>query len=182
MTWRARPCSLQNPTYRAFTKFEKNAKKLPISYIGLLQTLESALGSTVHNTRVNLPCKAFYEKAKLTSERKHRQVILERSRCLDASGYHYFRLRVVTVLRLCPNLGYLLISWPLLWRPHFWRRNYILKWVFLFNSRTAIAGAIIGLLLVFFYFVVMIFVTTIWRHSHFLFIRSCNFNWIACVT
>ena len=33
-----------------------------------------------------------------------------------------------------------------------------------------------------FYFVVMIFVTTIWRHSHFLFIRSCNFNWIACVT
>ena len=29
------------------------------------------------------------------------------------------------------------------------------------NSRTAIAGAIIGLLLVFFYFVVMIFVTTI---------------------
>ena len=22
----------------------------------------------------------------------------------------------------------------------------------------------------------------IWRHSHFLFIRSCNFNWIACVT
>ena len=34
----------------------------------------------------------------------------------------------------------------------------------------------------FFYFVVMIFVTTIWRHSHFLFIRSCNFNWIACVT
>ena len=31
----------------------------------------------------------------------------------------------------------------------------------LFNSRTAIAGAIIGLLLVFFYFVVMIFVTTI---------------------
>ena len=34
----------------------------------------------------------------------------------------------------------------------------------------------------FFYFVVMIFVTTIWRHSHFLFICSCNFNWIACVT
>ena len=34
----------------------------------------------------------------------------------------------------------------------------------------------------FFYFVVMIFVTTIWRHSHFLFIRSCNFKWIACVT
>ena len=34
----------------------------------------------------------------------------------------------------------------------------------------------------FFYFVVMIFVTTIWRHSHFLFIRSCNFNWIAFVT
>ena len=34
----------------------------------------------------------------------------------------------------------------------------------------------------FFYFVVMIFVTTMWRHSHFLFIRSCNFNWIACVT
>ena len=34
----------------------------------------------------------------------------------------------------------------------------------------------------FFYFVVMIFVTTIWRHSHFLFIRSCNFNWFACVT
>ena len=34
----------------------------------------------------------------------------------------------------------------------------------------------------FFYFVVMIFVTTIWRHSYFLFIRSCNFNWIACVT
>ena len=33
-----------------------------------------------------------------------------------------------------------------------------------------------------FYFVVMIFVTAIWRHSHFLFIRSCNFNWIACVT
>ena len=33
----------------------------------------------------------------------------------------------------------------------------------------------------FFYFV-MIFVTTICRHSHFLFIRSCNFNWIACVT
>ena len=30
-----------------------------------------------------------------------------------------------------------------------------------FNSRTAIAGAIIGLLLVFFYFVVMIFVTNI---------------------
>ena len=28
----------------------------------------------------------------------------------------------------------------------------------------------------------MIFVTTIWRHSHILFIRSCNFNWIACVT
>ena len=53
---------------------------------------------------------------------------------------------------------------------------------FFVNSRTAIAGAIIGLLLVFFYFVVMIFVTTIWRHSHFLFIRSCNFNWIACVT
>ena len=52
----------------------------------------------------------------------------------------------------------------------------------LINSRTAIAGAIIGILLVFFYFVVMIFVTTIWRHSHFLFIRSCNFNWIACVT
>ena len=50
------------------------------------------------------------------------------------------------------------------------------------NSRTAIAGAIIGLLLVFFYFVVMIFVTTIWRHSHFLFIRSCYFNWISCVT
>ena len=50
-----------------------------------------------------------------------------------------------------------------------------------FNSRTAIAGAI-GLLLVFFYFGVMIFVTTIWRHSHFLFIRSCNFNWITCVT
>ena len=53
---------------------------------------------------------------------------------------------------------------------------------FMINSRTAIAGAIIGLLLVFFYFVVMIFVTTIWRHSHFLFIRSCKFNWIACVT
>ena len=35
---------------------------------------------------------------------------------------------------------------------------------------------------VFFYFVVMIFVTTIWRRSHFLFSRSCNFNWIACVT
>ena len=50
------------------------------------------------------------------------------------------------------------------------------------NSRTAIAGAIIGLLLVLFYFVVMIFVTNIWRHSHFLFIGSCNFNWIACVT
>ena len=33
--------------------------------------------------------------------------------------------------------------------------------VIVFNSRTAIAGAIIGLLLVFFYFVVMIFVTTI---------------------
>ena len=33
-----------------------------------------------------------------------------------------------------------------------------------------------------FYFVVMIFVTTIWRHSHFLYFRSCNFNWIACVT
>ena len=32
---------------------------------------------------------------------------------------------------------------------------------FVFNSRTAIAEAIIGLLLVFFYFVVMIFVTTI---------------------
>ena len=32
---------------------------------------------------------------------------------------------------------------------------------YLFNSRTAIAGAIIGLLLVFFYFVAMIFVTTI---------------------
>ena len=31
----------------------------------------------------------------------------------------------------------------------------------IFNSRTAIAEAIIGLLLVFFYFVVMIFVTTI---------------------
>ena len=34
----------------------------------------------------------------------------------------------------------------------------------------------------FFYFVVMIFVTTIRRHSHFLFLRSCNFNWNACVT
>ena len=36
----------------------------------------------------------------------------------------------------------------------------------LFNSRTAIVGAIIGLLLVF-YFVVKIFVTTIWRHNPF---------------
>ena len=34
-------------------------------------------------------------------------------------------------------------------------------WSVFFNSRTAIAEAIIGLLLVFFYFVVMIFVTTI---------------------
>ena len=34
----------------------------------------------------------------------------------------------------------------------------------------------------FFYSVVKIFVTTIWGHSHFLFFRSCNFNWIACVT
>ena len=34
----------------------------------------------------------------------------------------------------------------------------------------------------FFYFVIMIFVTTIWRHSHFSFIRSCNFNWMACLT
>ena len=38
----------------------------------------------------------------------------------------------------------------------------------IFNSREAIAEAIIGLLLVFFiYFVVTIFVTTIWRHNHF---------------
>ena len=33
----------------------------------------------------------------------------------------------------------------------------------------------------FFYFV-MIFVTTIWRHSHFLFIRLCNINWNECLT
>ena len=32
------------------------------------------------------------------------------------------------------------------------------------------------------FFFLKIFVTTIWRHSHFLFIRSCNFNWNACVT
>ena len=61
-------------------------------------------------------------------------------------------------------------------------QKFDIDYLFFFNSRTAIAGAIIGLLLVFFYFVVMIFVTTIWRHSHFLFIRSCNHNWIACVT
>ena len=54
------------------------------------------------------------------------------------------------------------------------------------NRLTAIAGAIIGLLLVFYF--VKIFVTTIWRHNHFvviicfLFIRSCNFHWSACVT
>ena len=61
-------------------------------------------------------------------------------------------------------------------------QSFLKNFSFLFNSRTAIAGAIIGLLLFFFYFVVMIFVMTLWRHSHFLFIRSCNFNWIACVT
>ena len=33
-----------------------------------------------------------------------------------------------------------------------------------------------------FYFVVKIFVTTIWRHNRFLFICLCDFNWIACVT
>ena len=52
------------------------------------------------------------------------------------------------------------------------------------NSRKDIAEAIIGLLLVF-YFVVNIFVTTKWSHNLFksaFFIGSCNFNWIACVT
>ena len=52
------------------------------------------------------------------------------------------------------------------------------------NSRTGIAGAIIGLLLVF-YFVVRIFVTITWRHNH-LKSAFCSFvhkfNWIACVT
>ena len=38
---------------------------------------------------------------------------------------------------------------------------FVLFLILLINSGTAIAGAIIGLLLVFFYFVVMIFVTTI---------------------
>ena len=47
------------------------------------------------------------------------------------------------------------------------------------NSLNCTSGLV---LLCFFYFVVMIFVMTIWRHSHFLSIRSCNFNWIACVT
>ena len=54
-----------------------------------------------------------------------------------------------------------------------------------FNSRTAIAGAIIGLLLVF------LFRRRNFCDDHmtsqliqicFLFIRSCNFNWNACVT
>ena len=52
------------------------------------------------------------------------------------------------------------------------------------NSRTAVAGAIIGLLLVF-------FCRRDFRYDHmtsqplqvcFLFILSCNFNWNACVT
>ena len=48
----------------------------------------------------------------------------------------------------------------------------------IFYSRKAIADAIICLLL-FFYFVVKVFVTTIWRLNHFksgVFIRSPNFN------
>ena len=51
----------------------------------------------------------------------------------------------------------------------------------IFNVRTAIAGAVIALLLVF-YFVVKIFVTTKWRQRHFLFIRSYIFNWSSWVT
>ena len=39
--------------------------------------------------------------------------------------------------------------------------DFLFLFYFFINSRTAIAGAIIGLLLVFFHFVVMIFVTTI---------------------
>ena len=56
-------------------------------------------------------------------------------RC-EADGYSVFRIGLATFFVHCGH-------------PIF------------FNSRTAIAGAIIGLLLVFFYFVVMIFVTTI---------------------
>ena len=52
----------------------------------------------------------------------------------------------------------------------------------IFNSRTAIAGATIGLLLVFSNFVVMIFLRTYDVTTCFLFILSCNFNWSACVT
>ena len=62
----------------------------------------------------------------------------------------------------------------------------ILLFYFFFNSREAIAEAIIGVLLVFYLFCRHDFcydhMTSHRLQICFLFIRSCNFNWIACVT
>ena len=69
---------------------------------------------------------------------------------------------------------------------HFSRHSFALGFLIfcVINGREATAEAIIGLLV--FYFFVKIFVRTIWRHNHFkscfFFIRSCIFNWTACVT
>ena len=60
--------------------------------------------------------------------------------------------------RLSFSAGY--YSAPVFYNPRIENWIVLVRCV-LFNSRTAIAGAIIGLLLVFFYLVVMIFVTTI---------------------
>ena len=72
-------------------------------------------------------------------------------------------------------IGFFLNGFPISFIVHSWSN-------FLFSERKFFELYVRTCPAMFFYFVVMIFVMTIWRHSHFLFIRSCNFNSIACVT
>ena len=62
----------------------------------------------------------------------------------------------------------------------------ILGLIFLFSQWKFLELLVRTCLAMFFYFVVNIFFTTIWRHNQlkpaFWFIRSCNLNWSACVT